>query len=413
MEKTNIIKVAFDTTMEGIILTDSDAKIVVANKAIEKCLGHKITDLIGKDVNIFLPNFLQEIHSQHYKSYFKKKEGFSHLKNAREVIGLHKDGSFIPLEIRLSMFVFENERYVKALITDITQRKEKEEINQIAKMKLEAKVKDNTRQLKQVVKELRLTNKALEIEIQQKIKAKEKAKEALIAERELSQLKTKFISLASHEFRTPLSGILTSATLIEKYNLEKNKPVEKHLRIIKSMVKHLNNILNDFLSLERVESGETQYKFSSFPFNKLMDEIIEEAKSFTKKGQLINYTPRIDCPNMYQDRKIVYIILSNILYNAIKYSQENTSIDINIIIDKNITISISDSGIGIPNEDQKYIFKRFYRASNTTHIQGTGLGLNIVKANIEALGGSISFNSEENQGTKFILIIPKRFKANC
>jgi signal transduction histidine kinase len=114
---------------------------------------------------------------------------------------------------------------------------------------------------------------------------------------------------------------------------------------------------------------------------------------------------------LYQDKKILYIILTNLIFNAIKYSQENTPIDILVTRDKNISITITDKGIGIPFEDQKHIFNRFYRATNTTHLQGTGIGLNIVKSNIEALGGSISFNSIEKMGTQFTINFPQDIRT--
>lgn len=410
MENIELIKVAFDTSLEGIILTDKNAEIVMANKAIDTILGYKKSELIGRDITIFMPSFLREIHSQHHQTYVQN-HGFSHLENAREVTGLHKNGNFISLEIRLSLFEFGGEKYVKALFSDISRRKERDRISQITKMKLEAKVKDYTQELEKVVEELQNTNKVLKVEIQKKVTAKQKAKKALIVERELSQLKTNFISLASHEFRTPLSGIITSATLISKHSDPKNTSVSKHVSIIKSMVKHLNNILDDFLSLELVESGKTRHRYSSFMFNDLIEEIIEEAKAYTKKGQTIHYTPCKECPKMHQDRKIVSVIITNILYNAIKYSFENSSIEIAVNTREFIKIKIRDYGIGIPLKDQKYLFKRFFRGSNTSHIQGTGIGLNIVKANIENLGGSISFTSKEIQGTTFEIKFPKAIKS--
>ena len=407
MDNKNVIEVAFNTTLEGVIITDQNAKIILANKAIEKCLGHKVDAVIGKDISIFLPKFLKEIHSSYYNSFYKKDKNRPYLTNPREVIGLHKDGRFIPLEIRINMFEFEGKKYTKAHISDISVRKEKEEIARVINMKLEAKIKKNTEELERLVKELRNTNTALEIEVNKKEQAKRKVRKALIAEQELGKLKSNFISLASHEFRTPLSGILTSATLLGKHISQKSIPISKHLHVIKSLVRHLNNILDDFLSLERVEKGDVQYDFTHFPLNKLINDVIIESNTFLKDGQTIKYTPCEECPNMYQDKKIIYVILTNIIFNAIKYSHENTTIEIVVSKDKDISILVSDNGIGIPLEDQKHIFKRFFRASNTTHLQGTGIGLNIVKSNIEALGGKISFKSKENSGSIFTICIPQ------
>lgn len=406
---TDILKVAFDTTLEGMILTDSSATIVMANTAVEQCLGYKIDDLVGQNINILVPNFFKEIHKKHYNKYIGSPDKLSH-QNAREINGLHKNGNLIPLEIRLNSFTYNGEKFAKALITDISERKEKETNILKAKKILEETVADKTKDLEKVVKKLRDSNNALETEIVKKRKAQSKVKEALIAERELGQLKTRFISLASHEFRTPLSGILTSADLINRYSDANNTDVFKHVSTIKSMVKHLSNILEDFLSLERLDTGNIQYKFSTFNINALLEEIIAKTNSITKEGQQISFSVCEKCPNIYQDKKIIQIIITNILFNAIKYSPKNSKIAISLKANEYITIDIKDTGIGIPEKDQKLIFKRFYRGSNATNIQGTGIGLNIVKANIESLGGNISFVSTINKGTTFTLKIP--FDAN-
>lgn len=403
---SDIALVAFNTTLEGIIITDSDAKIVMTNMAIESIFGYSAVEIVGKDLHMFVPEALRKIHLEHYKSYAKDPKYLS-FDNAREIIGVHKDGRKLPLELKLSQFHHKNKNYAQAIITDITVRKAKEKRITMAKMKLEKKVKDYTAELEKVVKQLRQTNQDLEVEIKKKIYAKQKARKALIAERELGQLKTKFLSMASHEFRTPLSGILTSVTLIGKYTPKEKKNVTKHVKVIKTMVNHLSNILDDFLSLDRLESGQVHYKFSKFGFNRLMEKIIKETSSLLKKGQRINYIPCKICPKLYQDKRIVHIILSNIIFNAIKYSPEESTIDIAVEAGEMVIITVTDEGIGIPENEQKDIFTRFYRASNATHLQGTGIGLNIVKANVEGLGGTITFKSKENEGTTFIVKLPK------
>lgn len=401
-----IAQVAFDTTLEGMIITDSDAKIVMTNQAIERIFGYKADELVGKDLHSIVPKSLKKIHLEHYKSYFKNTSYLS-FDNSREISGFHKNGKKLILEFKLSQFEYNNKMYAQAIITDISKRKTKEEEISQSKLLLENKVQDYTQELEKVVKQLRQTNQDLEIEIKKKVVAKQKARRALIAERELGQLKTKFLSLASHEFRTPLSGILTSATLIGKYIPKEKEKVTKHLNTIKTMVNHLTNILDDFLSLDIIESGQVHYKFSKFGFNKLLEVIIKETSSLLKKGQHINYVPCTICPKLYQDKRILHIIMTNIIFNAIKYSPEDSPIDIAVESGKMITITVSDKGIGIPKSEQKNIFSRFYRASNATHLQGTGIGLNIVKANVEGLGGKITFKSIENEGTTFTVKLPK------
>tara|TARA_R100000541_G_scaffold46136_1_gene53277 strand:+ start:2329 stop:3849 length:1521 start_codon:yes stop_codon:yes gene_type:complete len=284
-----------------------------------------------------------------------------------------KDASTYPVEVHLQKTVKENKDTLVAIILDITERVEYTN-------KLEKEVAIRTRQLQ----------------------------DALKKEKELGELKTKFLSLVSHEFKTPLSGILTSATLAGKYTKEdQQEKREKHLNTITSKVKYLNNIINDFLSIERLESGSVNYNFASFPLSKVVNEVIYDANMMLKEGQTIAYPEGIDTIVVHFDEKILALVLTNLINNAVKYSSENTTV--NIIIEQNedsLKISISDEGIGIPKEEQKHIFNRYFRAENALLNQGTGIGLNIVKTHLENLGGSITFTSIENKGSTFVVTIP-------
>jgi signal transduction histidine kinase len=216
----------------------------------------------------------------------------------------------------------------------------------------------------------------------------------------------------SHEFKTPLSGVLTSAMLLGKYKLtEQQEKRDKHIKTISDKVHYLNNILNDFLSIEKLETGKISYKFSTFKVSKVVNEVVYNANMLLKEGQKINYPENIDDYSMFQDEKTVELALSNLVHNAIKYSSENTIIDFQIKQDKiNTTFKIKDNGIGIPIHDQKLIFNRYFRAENALLTQGTGIGLNIVKSHLENLGGTIYFESEENKGSLFTFIIPNKAK---
>ncbi|MDA7825106.1 ATP-binding protein, partial [Flavobacteriaceae bacterium] len=227
-------------------------------------------------------------------------------------------------------------------------------------------------------------------------------------ERELNKLKTNFLSLVSHEFKTPLSGILTSIILLGKYNLaEQQEKRDKHIKIITDKVQYLNNILNDFLSLEKLETGNINYNLSTFKLGKVIKEVVSNANILLKEGQTIDYSDSIDEISLFQDEKIIELTLSNLINNAIKYSSENSVIAIRVRQDLEITtLEIIDDGIGIPKIDQKNIFNRYFRAENALLTEGTGIGLNISKTHIENLGGSINFESTENKGTTFTISIP-------
>lgn len=232
-------------------------------------------------------------------------------------------------------------------------------------------------------------------------------KETIKKERELNDLKSKFVSIASHEFRTPLSTILSSVTLIEKY--DKPDDIEKknkHVERIKSSVKNLTEILNDFLSLEKLEAGKIDVRPSSFDIAAFAKDLCEEMQVMTRSGQQIIYMHQGNGKMVTLDQQLLRNICINMLNNAIKYSPDGSPVEFTTRTGKDVVISIKDHGLGIPAEDQQHLFERFFRASNVTAIQGTGLGLNIVNRYINLMHGKMQFNSKENIGSEFIISFP-------
>ncbi|MCC6447117.1 MAG: HAMP domain-containing histidine kinase, partial [Chitinophagaceae bacterium] len=239
-------------------------------------------------------------------------------------------------------------------------------------------------------------------------KTKEEIHAALEKEKELNDLKSRFVSMASHEFRTPLSTILSSVSLISKYNtIDTEDKKQKHISRVKSSVSHLTDLLNDFLSLGKLEEGVIKTIPQFFNLVDFSKDVILELQAVAKEGQNIKYTHYGNKEEVYLDNKLLRNILINLLSNAIKFSPENSEIFINSTIDHmSIKIEVIDSGIGISKEDQVHLFERFFRAQNATNIQGTGLGLNIVAKYVELMCGEISFNSELNKGTTFCITFP-------
>ena len=235
--------------------------------------------------------------------------------------------------------------------------------------------------------------------------------ETLEREKELNELKSRFVSTASHEFRTPLSAILSSVSILEQYNgkgTEEKK--KKHLERIKRSVDNLVDILNDFLSLDKLEQGRTELTAENFNLKQFSENIVDEMSEMLKDGQKIifDYTGEEE---IMVDNKILRNVYLNLLSNAIKYSGEDKEIELTIhVTKKGAKIKVKDNGIGIPEEDQKNLFGKFYRASNAINIQGTGLGLNIVKKYLELLEGKITFASKPNQGTTFTIEFPTNKK---
>ncbi len=235
-----------------------------------------------------------------------------------------------------------------------------------------------------------------------------KIMEALKKEQELNELKSRFVSMASHEFRTPLSTILSSATLISKQNGPgKEEKREKYVHNIKSNVRNLVAILEDFLSLGKLEEGKTTILPTVFDMVAFARSLVEAMETGTKNGQVIILTANQPKIKVMMDEKLVRHILVNLLSNAIKYSSENDRIMLDIgQVDDTVVIKVTDKGIGIPIAEQIHLFERFFRARNATNIKGTGLGMHIVKKYVDLMEGSIDFVSELDKGTTFFLTLP-------
>ncbi len=260
----------------------------------------------------------------------------------------------------------------------------------------------------QNLKEIRELNKNLEAKVEERTK---ELAESLEKEKELSEMKSRFVSMASHEFRTPLSTILSSVSLIEKHNQKDtgNEKISKHAERIQSAVNHLNDILNDFLSLEKLEEGAIQPHINSFDVKMLAQGLIEDMQGITKNKQTINHQHFGNKTYIKSDKQLLRNVINNLLSNAIKYSPENSKIGLITDMESGdgLKISVKDEGIGIPEEEQKNLFTRFFRAKNVMYYQGTGLGLNIVQKYVKLLDGTIAFNSKENQGTTIHVWIPQ------
>ena len=359
----------FNESLNEIFIFDAETlKFVNVNYGAQKNMGYSLDELRQMTPVDIKPYFDEKGFREVMIPLLEKREE----KLKFETIHQRKDGSRYPVEVHLQKSFEDGRNMMVAIILDITERQEYTQ-------NLEKTVENRTARLK----------------------------EALLKEKELNELKTKFLSLVSHEFKTPLSGILSSANLLEKYSeTEQQDKREKHVKTIKSKVKYLDNILTDFLSVERLESGKVNYKFSNFPLSKVINEVVYDANMMLKDGQRINYPRDIDAIDLNFDEKILELILTNLIGNAIKYSHENSIIDIQVTFKEALVIDIKDEGIGIPLNEQKYVFNRYFRAGNAVLNQGTGIGLNIVKSHLENLGGSINFTSEENAGSVFTIIIP-------
>ncbi|MFT4832407.1 MAG: PAS domain S-box-containing protein [Psychroserpens sp.] len=224
--------------------------------------------------------------------------------------------------------------------------------------------------------------------------------DALISEKQINEMKSSFVSIASHELRTPITIVLSSIILIEKYGASGEfEKQQKHIERIKSSITHFTSILDDFLSLDKLEQGVIRVKKENFDLPDMISKTIGELEGILKEDQKIIHN-HMGPKEFSQDKKIFRNILINLLSNAIKYSKKD--IELTTSIHKNtLFLEVKDYGIGIPEEHREFLFKRFFRAKNAEDYPGTGLGLSIVERYLDLLEGSIEFTSQENLGSTF------------
>ncbi len=396
----------FENATEGIILTDKQARIVMANPAAERMFGYDKNELTGKTIETLIPDKLKPHHHELREGFYKHPSNRV-MGHGRDLYGRKKNGSNMPVEVSLSHYRRDNDLYVIAFIVDITQRKEIE--NNMLRQKAE---------LEKITEQIRQLNAELEIKVEERTQILKEAlqkleesqmelSEALDKEKQLNEIKSRFVSMASHEFRTPLTTVLSSASLLSKYHSEKDQDKrEKHIQRIKNSVNNLNDILEDFLSLGKLNEGKIEAKPESFELKELICDVTDEMKALLKPGQHFDIVCQPE-GTISTDKKLLRNILINLFSNAIKFSDEGKSIHIEAQTDHGkLTVSIRDEGIGISDEDQQHLFSSFFRAANALNIQGTGLGLHIVKRYADLLGGTVSLKSELQKGSTFTFTIP-------
>lgn len=396
----------FEYATEGIILTNGKGKIILVNPAALNLFHFEKEELLGKNIEVLIPARLHHSHEA-YRTGFYKHPSNRTMGHGRDLRAKTKEGNEFPVEVSLSYYKQKGEFFVIAFIVDITARKlseqeliaQKEQLENITadirllNAELENKVEERTMILKEALQQLEQSQKELN--------------EALNKEKELNEIKSRFVSMASHEFRTPLSTVLSSAALIGRYTREEEQVNrDKHIKRIKESVKHLNDLLEDFLSLGKLEEGKVKVEVASFDVHDFFNEVIEEMKPILKTGQ--NIYLQMEGPHLFTtDKRLVKNILINLLGNAIKFSPENSTIT---LFSKNqntqLDIHVTDTGIGISSEDQEHLFTSFYRGTNAGNIPGTGLGLHIVKRYTELIGGQLNLQSELGQGTTISITLP-------
>ena len=384
----------------GIIVCDRRGNMVSANQLAGELFGYAAAELLGQRIEILVPDAVGRRHEQLRES-FNAQPQFRRMGAHRgDLVGLRKDGSVFPVEVSLSYFHLDEELYVVSYILDITFKRTAEQalLAQTQRVErlnaeLEQKVADRTHALMSTLEQLEQRSRELT--------------QALAAEQELGELKSRFVSMASHEFRTPLTAVLSSAELIGQYAEGPMRDKQlRHVQRIQASVKHLNDILEEFLSVGRIEEGRIEARPALLDVAALLAETVADVQALLKTGQRIESD--VQCPAPIRlDPSLLRKILVNLLSNAIKYSGPDSAVDVRASCQgQQLTLSVQDHGVGISPEDQEHLFERFFRARNVSTVPGTGLGLYIIAKYLELMRGTVALRSELGVGTTVTITIP-------
>lgn len=379
----------FNYASIGILVTNQQGQIVLINDFALQQFGYERAELVGAYVEQLMPKRFQQRHVEH-RNHYNQHPQSRPMGIGLDLFAVRKDGTEFPVELSLSQYKHEDGAFVIAYINNITERKKAEEKIEKLNNELELKISERTQQLTTALEQLE--------------QSRQEVMAALNKEKELSELKSRFVSMASHEFRTPLSTILSSAFLVNQYTTEAEQPKRsKHIQRIISSVTLLTEVLNDFLSVGKIEEGGVQVRNSTFDITLHINGTIQELQGIVQEGQQIVYDHQGPA-SVHLDPSLLKHILLNLLGNAIKFSGKHTVIRVSTEHTGNdVILKVKDSGIGISQEDQQHLFERFFRGANVSNIQGTGLGLHIVSRYAELMNGNITCESELNVGTTFIV----------
>ncbi|TKC62123.1 PAS domain S-box protein [Pedobacter hiemivivus] len=415
MENSVLLKAIIDNAIDGLITIDDQGVIESINPSACKLFNYTEQEVLGKNISMLMPQPDRGYHDG-YLFRYKKTGDASIIGIGRELTGMRKNGSQFPFRLGVSEVRYSGRVVYAGFIHDLSREKEAESQLQDYATSLEDQVQERTVSLRETVDALEQTKAELNLSIENLHntvftleQTQQELSLSLAKEQELGKLKSRFVSIASHEFRTPLSMVQLSASLIERYALPFDSPnIGKHVSKIKDAVQNVTAILNDFLSLEKLDTGKVQAKFSHFNLAEFAAEIIEEMQIALNGRQKIVFVHRGSELMITLDQTLLKNCIVILIDNAIKYSGEESSIQFYTKINENnCTIRICDNGIGIPIEDQKHLCEPFFRAHNTGKISGNGLGLSILSRYTDLMNGKVDFKSRINRGTLFTLTFPQ------
>ncbi len=346
---------------DAMVIVNQAGNIVLVNAQAQTLFGYRDDELVGEPVELLVPHRFQRAHLHSRDDYFDQPH-VRPMDSGLQLYGLHKNGREFPVEISLSPLRTEIGLLVSSTIRDISKR----------------------------------------------IQTETDLRKALEKERELNELKTHFVTMVSHEFRTPLSGIHASAELIQRYGDRMTKArAEQHLVQIQEGVHQLTVMLDEILTLSKAQSVGLDFNPARLNLDDFCRDVISSMQLRSDQHRIVLTMGGELCQQVYADAKLLAQALTNLLTNAIKYSPEGGDIRVGVACNPHeITFTVADEGIGIPEADQKHLFEVFQRGTNVAPYPGTGLGLAIVREALRAHHGSVTLESQLGQGSVFTLTIP-------
>lgn len=402
-ENQRIIGLTMKNIGDGLITTDNYGKITFFNPVAENITAFSNSRALGS--NIFDVYRLKSKINAPFKAFdLNSFLEFSESHPGADLYLYSDNGEYIPVNQSVSKIIDEHGDSRGIIITfrDITAIKDAQQELKNLNDELENRVEKRTA-------ELRSKNVQLENEISRRLVIEQELKKSLEKEKEVNELKSRIVTTISHEFRTPMTTIMSSAQLMDRL-INRGGDINKlmrHTATIQKNVEALIELMDDVLLVEKLDSNKLDTNIKPLDVKSFLDDLVEDVRIGIGKNHQFEYQSNVFPKEINTDKKLLKQVVGNLLSNAFKYSKAGTTVFLVIfIVDDEIKITVKDQGIGIPKENHKNLFESFFRAKNVTNIEGTGVGLTILSKSLELLGGNISFESEEGKGTTFNVNIP-------
>ncbi len=402
------LKTLFNNASISILILKGHV-IVDCNPRTEKLFGTSREYLIGNTPIKLSPEYQPDGRTSENAAQDYISKALNGQSQVFEWKHFKSNGTMCDVEVSLSRVMIKDEFLLQAFLVDISERKENERTITRLNRELELRVIERTQQLEFTLEDLKFENEHRKRTEEELVKIQDDLLSVLSKEKHLNELKSRFISMVSHEYRTPLTVILSSTYILDTLFIKNDyEPFKKNIEQIRQSIQSLTKLLDDVLIYERPGSKNWQQTFGILEVVSFIRSLVEEIRLSSGKNRNIIINSSVNQIKLECDNSSMRYVISNLIANSIKYSPPSTPVEVNIIDDtSHVYIMIKDYGIGIPSDDIKSIFNPFHRSKNIGTTPGTGLGLAIVKRYVDIMNGSISVESNESEGTLFTLKFEK------